>query len=293
MQRILSRRVFRDLKANFFRYLALFLLIVLGMYMVVAIIASADIVITGVEQSYMEHHGEDGQFGTFVPLNEEELLRIADLGVTLEEAFYLDYHLGESTLRVMKDREQINLFVLSQGRGLEGDGEILLEQHYAQVHGLEPGSKIQIGSLEFTVAGLGSTPDYDAPLEKLSDTSVDSSLFGTAFVTAKDYQALKEAGESFKTEEYIYSYLLNGGLTDEELKELLQAFELDRDQVTDTYFLEELERSEETKNEIVDGIDELLDGCRELSDGLQEIADHNDELRDAVDTLFEDRKSVV
>lgn len=287
MQRILSRRVFRDLKANFFRYLALFLLIVLGMYMVVAIIASADIVITGVEQSYMEHHGEDGQFGTFVPLNEEELLRIADLGVTLEEAFYLDYHLGESTLRVMKDREQINLFVLSQGRGLEGDGEILLEQHYAQVHGLEPGSKIQIGSLEFTVAGLGSTPDYDAPLEKLSDTSVDSSLFGTAFVTAKDYQALKEAGESFKTEEYIYSYLLNGGLTDEELKELLQAFELDRDQVTDTYFLEELERSEETKNEIVDGIDELLDGCRELSDGLQEIADHNDELRDAVDTLFD------
>ena len=59
------------------------------------------------------------------------------------------------------------------------------------------------------------------------------------------------------------TYLLNDTMTDQELKELLQSFELDRSKVTDTYFLEMLADAEETKNDIQDGIQELLDGVDE------------------------------
>lgn len=116
---------------------------------------------------------------------------------------------------------------------------------------------------------------------------MDSNLFGVGFVTAEDYEALKAGGENFRTEDYTYTYLLNDAMTDQELKELLQSFELDRSKVTDTYFLEMLADAEETKNDIQDGIRELLDGVNELADGVDELAEHNAELTDAADTLFD------
>ena len=116
---------------------------------------------------------------------------------------------------------------------------------------------------------------------------MDSNLFGVGFVTAQDYEALKAGGENFRTEDYTYTYLLNDAMTDQELKELLQSFELDRSKVTDTYFLEMLADAEETKNDIQDGIRELLDGVNELADGVDELAEHNAELTDAADTLFD------
>lgn len=45
MQKILRKRVLRDLKDNLFRYLALGLLIVLAMYIVISIVAAADVTI--------------------------------------------------------------------------------------------------------------------------------------------------------------------------------------------------------------------------------------------------------
>ena len=53
MNKILARRVFRNLKNNFVRYFALFLLIVMGMYLVVSLIASADTIINGVKVNYL------------------------------------------------------------------------------------------------------------------------------------------------------------------------------------------------------------------------------------------------
>lgn len=287
MQRILSKRVLRDIRENLLRYLALFFLVALVMYMVVAIVGAAETIMQGTKESGRIHHREDGQFGVFVPLTDDEIAQITEKGVTLQRDFSLDFHLGQSTLRVYRARETIDLFVPSQGSELPAQGEILLEQHYAEKHKLGLGDSLTVGGRDFIVTGIGSTPDYDAAYEKTSDTTVDSNLFGVGFVTAEDYEALKAGGENFRTEDYTYTYLLNDAMTDQELKELLQSFELDRSKVTDTYFLEMLADAEETKNDLQDGIRELLDGVNELADGVDELAEHNAELTDAADTLFD------
>lgn len=287
MQRILSKRVLRDIRENLLRYLALFFLVALVMYMVVAIVGAAETIMQGTKESGRIHHGEDGQFGVFVPLTDDEIAQITEKGVTLQRDFSLDFHLGQSTLRVYQARENVDLFVSSQGSEVPAQGEILLEQHYAEKHELGLGDSLTVGGRDFIVTGIGSTPDYDATYEKTSDTTVDSNLFGVGFVTAEDYEALKAGGENFRTEDYTYTYLLNDAMTDQELKELLQSFELDRSKVTDTYFLEMLADAEETKNDIQDGIRELLDGVNELADGVDELAEHNTELTDAADTLFD------
>ena len=287
MQRILSKRVLRDIRENLLRYLALFFLVALVMYMVVAIVGAAETIMQGTKESGRLHHREDGQFGVFVPLTDGEIAQITEKGVTLQRDFSMDFHLGQSTLRVYQARENVDLFVSSQGSEVPAQGEILLEQHYAEKHELGLGDTLMVGGRDFTVSGIGSTPDYDAAYEKTSDTTVDSNLFGAGFVTAEDYEALKAGGENFRTEDYTYTYLLNDAMTDQELKELLQSFELDRSKVTDTYFLEMLADAEETKNDIQDGIRELLDGVNELADGVDELAEHNTELTDAADTLFD------
>ena len=287
MQRILSKRVLRDIRENLLRYLALFFLVAMVMYMVVAIVGASETIMQGTEESAAVHHREDGQFGVFVPLTDSEVTQITDKGVTVQQDFSLDFHQGQATLRIYQAREKIDLFAPEQGAELPMQGEILLEQHYAEKHELGLGDTLTVGGRDFIVAGIGSTPDYDATYEKTSDTTVDSNLFGVGFVTAEDYEALKAGGQNFRTEDYTYTYLLNGAMTDQELKELLQSFELDRSKVTDTYFLEMLADAEETKNDIQDGIRELLDGVNELTDGVDELAEHNTDLTDAADTLFD------
>lgn len=287
MQRILSKRVLRDIRENLLRYLALFFLVAMVMYMVVAIVGASETIMQGTEESAAVHHREDGQFGVFVPLTDSEVTQITDKGVTVQQDFSLDFHQGQATLRIYQAREKIDLFAPEQGAELPMQGEILLEQHYAEKHELGLGDTLTVGGRDFIVAGIGSTPDYDATYEKTSDTTVDSNLFGVGFVTAEDYEALKAGGQNFWTEDYTYTYLLNGAMTDQELKELLQSFELDRSKVTDTYFLEMLADAEETKNDIQDGIRELLDGVNELTDGVDELAEHNTDLTDAADTLFD------
>lgn len=47
MQKILRKRILRDLRENLFRYLALGFLVILGMYMVISLVGAAETIITG------------------------------------------------------------------------------------------------------------------------------------------------------------------------------------------------------------------------------------------------------
>ena len=117
MNKILARRVFRNLKNNFVRYFALFLLIVMGMYLVVSLIASADTIINGVNEKAKANKLEDGEFKVFEKLSKNELSALKDKEIKVEEAFYMDYKLkDDSTIRIFKNRKNINLIDLDEGK---------------------------------------------------------------------------------------------------------------------------------------------------------------------------------
>lgn len=85
MNRVLRKRLGRELKTNFARYLALVLLIVMGMYIIVSVVASADTIIDGTAEHGKQNKVEDGQFGVFIPLTDEQEKEITDKGITLEQ----------------------------------------------------------------------------------------------------------------------------------------------------------------------------------------------------------------
>ena len=232
MYKILKKRVFRDLKENMFRYLALGLLIILGMYIVIGLVGAADTIIRGTARIAEANHVEDGQFSMFLPLEEGERSSLEEEGITLEEHFYLDYRMEGTVLRFFSQRSKIDLVQVDEGSLPEAEGEILLEKRYCEEHDIVVGDKItvgngvMVGNTDYTVSGIGTAPDYEAPLRNFSDSAVDSYQFGIGFVLEEDYERMRDMGGSISSEEYFYAYLLNDAMTDKQLREKLKNFEV-------------------------------------------------------------------
>lgn len=227
MQKILRKRILRDFKENLSRYLALGLLIILGMFIIISLVAAADTIMLGTANAAKEQCIEDGQFSVFAPLTAPEMQELTDTGITLEEHFYLDYAFNDDAiLRVFTVRQEIDLMQADRGKIPENNGEILLEKRFSEENDLSVGDIIQLGGHSFTICGIGTAPDYDAPYRNLSDSAVDSSQFGIGFLTKADYQMLNGEHKSIQSEEFVYAYLLNDEMTNQKLKEKIQEFRL-------------------------------------------------------------------
>ncbi len=222
MQKIFRKRIFRELKENMFRYLMLGLLIVLGMYIVIGLVGAADTIIRGTARAAKKNCMEDGQFGVFMPLAEKEKSLLQEDGITLEEHFYLDYRMDGSVLRIFSKRKKIDLIQADEGKLPAKEGQIFLEKRYCEEHDISVGDHITLGNTVFTVCGIGTVPDYETPLRNFSDSAVDSLQFGIGFVRKEDYEHMKKTGKSISSEEYFYAYLLNGAMSDKQLKEKLK-----------------------------------------------------------------------
>ena len=276
MNKILIKRVFRNLKNNFVRYFALFLLIVMGMYLVVSMIDSADTVINGVNEKAKINKLEDGEFKVFEKLSKNELSALKDKKIKVEEAFYMDYKLkDDSTIRIFKNRKNINLIDLDEGKLSSSVNEIVIEKRYAKEHNLNLGDKIEIADKKYKIVGIGSVPDYDAPFKEISDTSVDSNRFGLGFVNDKEYNTLKKEKKFSKTEEYVYSYKLNDNMTNGELKKYLKHKKVNTSKIKDIYLKDMIDNATKNKTNIEESLDKLEEGNYSLEEGLKTLSDNN------------------
>lgn len=287
MQKILRKRVFRDLKENLFRYLALGLLIILCMYMIGSLVGAGETIVQGVDEQAEKNHVEDGQFTCFVPLSKDNNKVLAEHDVELEKMFYLDFAKQKETIRIFQNRQKINLVALREGRLAEKENEIVLERRYAEEHQYTVGSQIMLGKIKFQVTGIATTPDYDAPLCKMSDTIVDSKNFGTAFVGKRAYNKLKQSHLAAQSEEYLYAYCLKGTATSDDVKDILNDFKVDADEISDSFFQDYWERTGGKVTDIDDGIDDLSKGAKKLADGLRKLNRYKNKLNLVPEKLFE------
>ena len=285
MNRILRKRFPRQIRADFFRLGSLFLMIALCMYIIIALVDAAEVVIVGTEVNQTESNIEDGQFTVFNALTDEQIRTLSDSGATIEPHISFDLTLDDgSVIRVFKNRELIDTVTLDCGREAASDDEIVLEKRYCEEHDITVGNVLTIGGMDITVTGIGSSVDYDAPLKKLSDTAVDSTVFGTGFVTAEGYDLLKSIG-SAGSEDLTYAFLLNGHISADDLKQMIRDLEFDYRSVEDPYYLEMLDDTYGRRDEIRDGISDLADGAEELYDGAEELYDGAGELYDGTSDL--------
>lgn len=307
MQKVLRKRIWRDFKSNLPRYLALSLLIILAMYLVVSLVGAAETIIRGSENADSRQCVEDGDFSLFVPMKDEEMEDLEADGVTIEPQFYMDYEIDEDhTLRIFANRDEINKINLVKGTLAEKKNELVVERQFAEKNNISLGDVLTFGGREFTITGIGTTPDYDNVLKSLGDTGCDCLHFGTGFVAADVYDTLRAEEKSIKSEEYYYAYRLNGAMTDDELKDRLEDLEFSSGDVEDPFFQEYWNRTMGQKDDLTDGIQELLDGVKELkelkafddgiieyTDGTKEAEDGSNELLDGIQELKDETDDMI
>ena len=307
MQKVLRKRIWRDFKSNLPRYLALSLLIILAMYLVVSLVGAAETIIRGSENADSRQCVEDGDFSLFVPMKDEEMKDLEADGVTIEPQFYMDYEIDEDhTLRIFANRDEINKINLVEGTLAKKENELVVERQFAEKNSISVGDVLTFGGREFTITGIGTTPDYDNVLKSLGDTGCDCLHFGTGFVAADVYDTLRAEEKSIKSEEYYYAYRLNGAMTDDELKDRLEELEFTSGDVEDPFFQEYWDRTMGKKDDLTDGIQELLDGAKELkelkafedgiieyTDGTKEAEDGSNELLDGIQKLKDETDDMI
>ena len=72
MNRVLRKRLGRALKTNFSRSPELVLILVMEMYIIVSVVTSADTSIDATAEDNNATKVDDGQFGVFIPLTDEQ-----------------------------------------------------------------------------------------------------------------------------------------------------------------------------------------------------------------------------
>jgi len=290
MQKVLRKRVLRDLKKNFFRYFALGLMIAMGIFLVVTIVGSAETLTKGTEDMAEETNLEDGEFEVFVPLSKKDKNHISEMGIDLEEHFFYDYQRDDtdkSTVRIFKIRESIDKIHYIDGNEPKDTNEIVIEKRYAEEHDLRVGGTFDLAGKNYKVSGIGVVSDYDGPFKEISDTSCNSITFGLVFLTDEAYEEFKESGKAQKSETYLYAYKLGKGKTDADLKKYLKDIKIDPSEVDDELFQEYWDRTGGVPDELRDAVKELRDATEDVRDGLDELSDNNDDINDATAELFD------
>lgn len=287
MNKVLRKRLPRDLKSNFMRYLALTFLIVMCMYIVISVVGAADSIINGTDVKCISNKCEDGEFGVFIPLTDEQTAQIEKKGCTLEKKFSMDIDIkGEKTLRVMKNRQKINLIDLDEGRLADKKGEMVIEKRFAEVNGYKMGDTIDVSGRTLEIVGIGSVPDYDLPVKKISDTAAESRGFGLAFVDNSQYDEICENNLQ-AAEEYSYAYLLNGKLSDKKMKSMIKDFSFDYNSVKDKFFQETIKDTIGKKDDLLAGITDLNTGAKKLNDVIKSLDENSSALTMGAEKIFD------
>ena len=199
MQRVLRKRVLRDLGHNFFRYFALGLLIAMGIFLVVTIVGNGETLSRGTIDMAEETNLEDGEFEVFVPLSSKDKEGIFEMGIDIEEQFYFDYQMSaeeDGTVRLFKVRKNINKIHYIEGNAPKDGTELVLEKRYAEEHDLSVGDDLTIAGKLYKVSGIGVVSDYDGPYKEISDASCNSKNFGLIFITDEAYEEFGRSGNA-------------------------------------------------------------------------------------------------
>ena len=227
---ILSKRIPRDLKQNFFRNFAMFVIIAMVTALITAMCLSADDIEYTIHKEWARCNLEDGSFETYTPLSARNFRELEKLDVMIERMFYSDVPAeGQRVLRIFALRGRINLPNVDEGFLPEKANEIFIDKIFAKNQGLKLGDEIVLNGTPFYITAIGTLPDYSYILQNDGDVSANDD-FGIAAVTYSDFTRMTEGVKTV----YHYAYIL-GDCTHRELKDKLAELDFDYNAVKDTY----------------------------------------------------------
>ena len=193
MRSPLNKRLFRELRGEFGKYLVIFILMTLTIGMVSGFLVADGSMIQAYEESFEKYNIENGHFRTEKKMNNAQIQDIEDLGIKLYENYYVEEVLTNgSTMRIFKNRDEVNKVCLMKGKMPEKPGEIGIDRMYADNNELKVGDTIDDGEKSWKITGLVALSDYSCLFQNNSDTMFDSVKFGVGIVTDEEFDSLDQ-----------------------------------------------------------------------------------------------------
>ena len=193
MKSPLRKRLPRELKSEFGKYLVILIMMAITIAFVSGFLVADGSMIRAYDDSFQKYNIEDGYFRTKKKLTTTQKEDIEKSDVKIYENFYIEQKLTNgSTVRFFKNRKDVDKVCLMKGRMPEKSGEIAVDRMYAENNSLEIGDKIKSGKKTFQITGLVALSDYSALFQNNNDTMFDSVRFGVAIVTDKEFEALNQ-----------------------------------------------------------------------------------------------------
>ncbi len=196
MRNPLIKRLSKELKSDFAKYLVLFVFITAMIAFISGFLVASGSMKKAYDESFEKYNIEDGNLELMYEAEETVLAKIEAGGVTLYENFYLEKETDdfESKLRIFKNRTKVNLVCLMEGQLPDAEDEIALDRMYAENNDIFVGDTIKVGGRELCVTGLVALSDYSALFSSNSDMMFDAMKFGVAVMTNEGFCSMGEAG---------------------------------------------------------------------------------------------------
>ena len=221
MKNPLNRRFLRELKGEFGKYFVLFIFIAGMIAIVSGFVVAADSLAAAYDESFEKYNIEDGNFELYSKAD-DALIKKLEEKLTIYENFYIEEETAEidSTLRIFKNREEIDKVCLMSGELPERENEIAIDRMYADNNEISVGDTLKVGNRNLTVTGFVALSDYSALFSSPADMMFDAIKFGVAVMTEEGFE---KYGEQHL--HYSYSWKYDNAPEDEqEAKEWSEDF---------------------------------------------------------------------
>lgn len=195
MKNPLNRRLPRELKSEFGKYLVIFLFFI----MVISLVSGFLVADTSLHTAYLDafdkYNIEDGNFAYAEKASDDAIAAIEKDGkVKVYANFYKEEDTDdfESTFRAFGERNDIDKVCLLDGDMPKADTDVAIDRLYAKNHDLEIGDKFGVAGKDLTISGIVALSDYSTLYQNASDMMFDNDKFGVGVMTDAGFAALRE-----------------------------------------------------------------------------------------------------
>ena len=235
MRNPMNRRLPRELKADFGKYLVIFLFITMVVSVVSGFLVANDGIAKAYHRNLAENVVEDGHLSFNVRPDDEFLAALAQKAkVTIHRADFFEEYVGgvkagstdsaakpaddensassasigkeekesKTTLRVYRAGD-VNIPEVMEGRLPQAESEIALDNLHSHVADIKVGDRIVLGGRELTVTGLLAFPNYSALFKDNADIMFDAEAFGVGMMSEEGFDAF---ASDHATIGYVWRY---------------------------------------------------------------------------------------
>ncbi len=206
MKNPLNRRLPRELKTEFVKYIIIFLFLTIFISIVSGFLVADNSMYTTYNQSFKKYNIENGNFVSGIELDNKKIKEIEEKNnIKIYNLYYRDLkeNSDKAKYRIFSKRDNVNKECIMSGKLPENENEIAIDRMFSDNTGIAKGDKIRFGDNELIVSGLIALPDYSCLFENNSDMIFDATHFSVAIMTEDGFNSIDKGNPVYS---YAYKY---------------------------------------------------------------------------------------